>query len=51
MDESSRKPPSAVGFWIAMVIVVLLVAVGVWFSLPFLEQFFGRAWDRLFGHS
>jgi hypothetical protein len=49
MDESSRKPPSAVRFWIAMVIVVLLVATVVWFGIPFLEQLFGQAWDRLFG--
>ncbi|MDQ0867397.1 hypothetical protein QF036_005048 [Arthrobacter globiformis] len=49
MDESSGKPP-AVGFSIAMVIVVLLVAVAVWFGIPVLAQFLGHAWDRLFGH-
>jgi hypothetical protein len=48
MDGSSRKPP-AVGFWIAMIIVVLLVAVLLWIGIPVLAQFLGQAWDRLFG--
>jgi competence protein ComGC len=49
MDGSSRKPP-AVGFWIAMIIVVLLVAVLLWIGIPVLAQFLAQAWDRLFGH-
>ncbi|MFF2318255.1 hypothetical protein ACFVTE_18555 [Arthrobacter sp. NPDC058097] len=48
MDDSSRKPPSAVRFRITMVIVVLLLAVAMWFGIPALAHILGPAWERLF---
>lgn len=48
MDGSSRKPPSAVGFWTTMVVIVMLIAVAVGVGLPLVSQLLGPVWDGLF---
>ncbi|MFF2316518.1 hypothetical protein ACFVTE_09635 [Arthrobacter sp. NPDC058097] len=47
MDESSRKPPSAAKFRIAMVIIVLLIATAVWFGMSAMAHLLGPVWDTL----
>lgn len=48
MDEGKDKPPSAVGFRVAMVVLCLLLAVVLWYGFPALAHLLEPVWDRLF---
>lgn len=48
MDEGNHKPPSAVGFRVAMVVLCLLLAIVLWYGFTALAHLLEPVWDRQF---
>ncbi|WP_395405661.1 hypothetical protein ACHMXB_22310 (plasmid) [Arthrobacter sp. UC242_113] len=48
--KAAANHPSALGFWITMAVVVVLVVAVVWFRLPAVAHFLGPGWDRRLGN-